>query len=887
MDSSPEASPQISPRRNTVVSGSVIIQSQRGGAAILTPQKPPGAPGQPETPQDRRTKIALEILHTERNYVSSLQELLKDYEQPLQSFAKSVSPPESKVTLEGVKSIFGSLPSLLPLNAELLAQLERRIEGWNEESIVGDIFLTIAPFLKMYKEYENNYDKALNLLTDYMADLGFAKAVEDIERVSNVRIEGVLIMPIQRIPRYPLLLGDMLRHTPKEHKDYPLLQKALTMVEEVANSLDKDLHAHEQRQRYVELAVAVGAENLLMAHRRFLKEGELPLIGAGANRLHLFLFNDILVPYSQSAINKFGGEKWMNHKKAVIARPENQWPLELVWINDIESTEKEKNVHKFEIVGPSRSYTVKLASAEEKSSWLKAFQEAMESCPNMVRDETNKLRGPKRFGAHTFKNKTRYTGEWLSGQIDGFGEMDILGNMYKGNFSQNKRKGTGRLVYHTGEVYEGEWSLDLQNGAGIMTYPNGDKYDGGWKAGKRSSKGKMTYSNGDVYSGNWEENLPQGQGTLTCVNGVTYQGGWHHGQFHNKGTLNLPNGCEYKGEWSHGERDGLGTLMQYADPSQKTIVIMSYRGIWRKGMKAEQGILDNLNGKYDGEFANDFMEGQGTMEYRDGSRFIGQWKRDRREGVGIWMANNPRARIQMYDGEWKDDRREGKGKVLLSNNDSYDGGFKHNLFHGPGVYTRASGEKIEGKWVRDVLVGPANFVLKPPQTAAGQPTTAPTSNSIPVGGEIPPPPSSNFMASASMGGGTSNPALSLGAIISGSLGGSSESLNSARYHQQQQQQPSSQPTTSGGSGSGIHSSNSTANTSNSNSTSSSTSGSLANSNNAGSSGDDSTPGGAAAGPASANVLNGTAKDSILVAGKKVNLPFAPPPAVLQFDIRLV
>jgi hypothetical protein len=80
----------------------------------------------------------------------------------------------------------------------------------------------------------------------------------------------------------------------------------------------------------------------LAAHRKLIKEGEVSISGTfgnlGVDRLNILLFNDILVPFPNSKLSKLGGEKWLNHKRAVIARPENQWPLELVWLTDIEQT---------------------------------------------------------------------------------------------------------------------------------------------------------------------------------------------------------------------------------------------------------------------------------------------------------------------------------------------------------------------------------------------------------------------------------------------------------------------------------------------------------------------------------------------------------------------
>jgi hypothetical protein len=43
-------------------------------------------------------------------------------------------------------------------------------------------------------------------------------------RVQSSRLESIIIMPIQRIPRYKLLLEDLLKRTPEAHPDCTLLK---------------------------------------------------------------------------------------------------------------------------------------------------------------------------------------------------------------------------------------------------------------------------------------------------------------------------------------------------------------------------------------------------------------------------------------------------------------------------------------------------------------------------------------------------------------------------------------------------------------------------------------------------------------------------------------
>ena len=51
---------------------------------------------------------------------------------------------------------------------------------------------------------------------------------------------------------------------------------------------------------------------------------------------------------------------------------------------------------------------------------------------------------------------------------------------------------------YDGDVYDGEWKNDKREGHGVMRFSNGDQYEGGWKRGKRHGSGVFTWANGNV-----------------------------------------------------------------------------------------------------------------------------------------------------------------------------------------------------------------------------------------------------------------------------------------------------------------------------------------------------------------------------------------------------
>jgi FYVE/RhoGEF/PH domain-containing protein 3 len=60
-------------------------------------------------------------------------------------------------------------------------------------------------------------------------------------------------MPIQRIPRYKLLLTELLKHTPEEHPDFEDLEAAVKLVSSVVGAINEDIKRQEKRFKVIEI----------------------------------------------------------------------------------------------------------------------------------------------------------------------------------------------------------------------------------------------------------------------------------------------------------------------------------------------------------------------------------------------------------------------------------------------------------------------------------------------------------------------------------------------------------------------------------------------------------------------------------------------------------
>ncbi len=130
----------------------------------------------------------------------------------------------------------------------------------------------------------------------------------------------MLIVPIQRVPRYRLLLTELIVHTEEEEEEHSILNAALKQIEAVAHHINEQIREHENMQRMIRIqrSLAQGNPKIITPGRRFIKgnrqlliilqhfsspfllslEGSLRKVsadGESAHNRYFILFNDMLL----------------------------------------------------------------------------------------------------------------------------------------------------------------------------------------------------------------------------------------------------------------------------------------------------------------------------------------------------------------------------------------------------------------------------------------------------------------------------------------------------------------------------------------------------------------------------------------------------------------
>ena len=87
------------------------------------------------------------------------------------------------------------------------------------------------------------------------------------------------------------------------------------------------------------------------------------------------------------------------------------------------------------------------------------------------------------------------------------------------------REGYGRLIHPTGDMYLGDWKNDKANGTGTFSNLEDYSYNGDWVDDCQHGHGtEMWESNNSKYTGKFERSKKNGKGLYTWADGSYYEG---------------------------------------------------------------------------------------------------------------------------------------------------------------------------------------------------------------------------------------------------------------------------------------------------------------------------------------------------------------------------
>ncbi|KAH3763567.1 guanine nucleotide exchange factor [Pelomyxa schiedti] len=316
-----------------------------------------------------RRQVANELLQTEVEYVKSLGIAIEAFMKPMQTKAIATH----LLTEEQFHSIFSELEVIHGVNLQLLEVLKPIVTTWQPNSCLGKALQGMVALLSLYTGYVSHLDRAMTTLeTLRQKNSKFNTFVIECRsspaNTKMLELPGYLIQPVQRVPRYYLLLTDLIKHTWPDHPDFEQLKVVCGRVQAVATILNEKKREAETVTRMVQIDLAMSKKPkdfvLIVPSRLLLKEAQFT---CSRKDIKVFLFNDMV------CWGQFDG------KKIKFLASEALKNLEFVaGANGVDF-----QIHKFGMKLPLVELTS--PSAEARTEWLKATEAAITEMKQKVK----------------------------------------------------------------------------------------------------------------------------------------------------------------------------------------------------------------------------------------------------------------------------------------------------------------------------------------------------------------------------------------------------------------------------------------------------------------------------------------------------------------------
>ncbi|XDV27100.1 hypothetical protein PO909_030686 [Leuciscus waleckii] len=258
-----------------------------GGEVYEDLMRTEAAVSQKQAEVDIRSCCLLEIKQTEAKYTETLETIEKYFMIPLIKFISATE----------IDKVFINIPDLVKVHKILMAEIQDSVQNKNAENL-HQIFITYKEKLLLYGKYCSHVESAISLLDFICKEKeGVRLKLEECSKRANngkFTLRDLLVVPMQRVLKYPLLLQELVKYT-NDTTEKSNLRVALDAMRDLAqyvNEVKRDVETLKEIDQYQR-----SIENLnqcLLSYGRPKGDGEVRLVSNVDKRRqdrHIFLFD--------------------------------------------------------------------------------------------------------------------------------------------------------------------------------------------------------------------------------------------------------------------------------------------------------------------------------------------------------------------------------------------------------------------------------------------------------------------------------------------------------------------------------------------------------------------------------------------------------------------
>ncbi|XP_063819936.1 rho guanine nucleotide exchange factor 28 isoform X2 [Pseudophryne corroboree] len=398
----------------------------------------------------KRQDVIFELMQTELHHIQTLSIMSEIFRKGMKE--------ELQLDHSTVDKIFPCLDELLESHKSFFCGLrERKLEsreGSDRNFVInriGDILVqqfsaeNADKMKRIYGEFCSHHIEAVNLFKELQQNKKFQNFIKETNSNLQARRRGIpecILLVTQRITKYPVLVERILRYTPEATEEHKDLCRALILIKDMIAAVDLRVSEFERKQKLEEFVNKIENKTLtkMKNGRVFTKQdirsNEQVLLHEGVilwktatgrfKDIQALLLTDVLL---------FLQEKDQKYIFAAVDQKPPVIPLQKLIVREVANEERGMFLISASSAGPEM-YEIHTTSKEERNSWMRQIQDAVQSCPEEEEGKTCESDDDKRVAeaqvakAHKYQEALSYHDQQicscLEEKLQNFAELAAL-----------------------------------------------------------------------------------------------------------------------------------------------------------------------------------------------------------------------------------------------------------------------------------------------------------------------------------------------------------------------------------------------------------------------------------------------------------------------------
>ncbi|KAF4024293.1 hypothetical protein G4228_016309 [Cervus hanglu yarkandensis] len=348
----------------------------------------------------QRQDVIFELMQTEMHHIQTLFIMSEIFRKGMKE--------ELQLDHSTVDKIFPCLDELLEIHKHFFYSMkERRQESCvgNDRNFIinriGDILVqqfseeNANKMKKIYGEFCSHHKEAVSLFKELQQNKKFQNFIKaSILKLTKcnllARRRGIpecILLVTQRITKYPVLVERILQYTKESTEEQKDLCKALCLIKDMIAAVDLKVSEYEKKQKWLEILNKI--ENKTYTK---LKNGHVFRKQALMSKERTLLYDGLV--YWKTATGRFKDilallltdvllflqEKDQKYIFAAVDQKPSVISLQKLIAREVANEERGMFLISASSAGPEM-YEIHTNSKEERNTWMRRIQQAVESCP--------------------------------------------------------------------------------------------------------------------------------------------------------------------------------------------------------------------------------------------------------------------------------------------------------------------------------------------------------------------------------------------------------------------------------------------------------------------------------------------------------------------------